>query len=82
VVLDLPGLLADHLRETPDAAVREALHSGRIIRRGQGHTVRVTAPLALHRTAQCVALAGDGSPAGRKAYRACADRIAAVTRTP
>ncbi|MBT2399499.1 hypothetical protein [Streptomyces sp. ISL-100] len=59
VVLDVPGLLADHLRATRDAAVREALHCGRIIRRGQGHSVRVTALLALHQAAlkQCAALA-------------------------
>jgi putative DNA-invertase from lambdoid prophage Rac len=44
--------------------------------------VRITAPLALHQAAlkQCADLAGDGSaPAGRKAYRAYSDRIAAAT---
>ncbi|MFI9352502.1 recombinase family protein [Streptomyces lydicus] len=82
VVLDLPGLLADHLRQTGDAAVHDALQAGRIIRRGQGHSVRIAAPLVLHQAAlkQCAALMGDGSAsAGRKAYRAYADRIAAVT---
>ncbi|MFJ2202814.1 recombinase family protein [Streptomyces violaceusniger] len=82
--IDVPGLLADHFDGTPDAAVHEALHSGRTIRRGQGHSVRVTAPLALHQATlqQCAALAGDGSTsAGRKAYRTYADRITSVTRT-
>lgn len=84
VILYLPGLLADHLHHTGDAAGRKALQGGRTIRRGQSHSVRVTAPLALHEVAlkQCAALAGDGStPAGRKAYRAYADRIAAVMPT-
>lgn len=85
-VLDVPGLLADHLQTTRDAAVHDALHSGRTIRRGQGYSVRVTAPLALHQAAlqQCaaLALAGDGAtPAGRKAYRTYADRIAAAAKT-
>ncbi|MGW1616333.1 hypothetical protein ACWCQZ_44190 [Streptomyces sp. NPDC002285] len=47
------------------------------------YSVRVAAPLALHQATlrQCAALAGDGSaPAGRKAYRTYADRIAAATR--
>ena len=80
VVLDVP----DHLQTTRDAAVRDALHSGRTIRRGQGYSVRVTAPLALHQAAlqQCSALASDGAtPAGRKAYRTYADRIAAAAKT-
>lgn len=45
--------------------------------------MRVTGPAALHQAVlkQCAALAGDGSsPAGRKAYRTYADRIATVTR--
>ncbi|MER6548459.1 hypothetical protein [Streptomyces sp. NPDC001250] len=84
MILYLPGLLADHLHHTGDAAVRKALQGGQTIRRGHGHSVRVTAPLALHQAAlkQCAALAGDGStPARRKAYRAYADRIAAVMPT-
>jgi DNA invertase Pin-like site-specific DNA recombinase len=84
VILDMPGLLADHLQATPDAAVRDALHSGRTIRRGQGYSVRVIAPFPLHQAAlqQCAALAGDGAtPAGRKAYRTYADRIATAAKT-
>ncbi|WP_236655477.1 recombinase family protein [Streptacidiphilus carbonis] len=83
-VLDVPGLLAEHLQSTEDASVRGALRGGRVIRRGQGYSMRVTAPLAFHQAAlaQCAALAGEGStPAGRKAYRAYADRIAGATPT-
>lgn len=81
--IDVPGLLAEHLKATDVAEIREALRGGRTIRRGQGYSVRVTAPLALHRATlkQCAALAGDGSaPAWRKAYRTYADRIATATR--
>lgn len=80
--IDVPGLLADHLDGTPDSAVHAALRGGRTIRRGRGYSVRVTAPLARHQATlqQCLALASDGStPAGRKAYRTYADRIAAAT---
>lgn len=81
--IDVPGLLAEHLKATEVAEIQEALHSGRTIRRGQGYSVRVTAPLTLHQATlgQCAALAGDGcAPAGRKAYRTYADRIAAAAR--
>lgn len=47
----------------------------------QEYSVRVAAPLVLHKAAlkQCAALAGDGSTsAGRKAYRTYADRTAAA----
>ncbi|MGW2586642.1 recombinase family protein [Streptomyces virginiae] len=83
-VLDVPGLLADHLQSVGDASVHEALRGGRTVRRGQGYSVRVTAPLALHQAVlqQGAALAGEGgTPAGRKAYRAYADRIAGAMRT-
>ncbi|MFG2004840.1 recombinase family protein [Spirillospora sp. NPDC048911] len=81
VVLDLPGLLADHLRTVGDDAVRDAIGAGRAIRRGQGHTVRITAPLALHRAAlrQATALAAEAAgPAARKAHRVYAARITAA----
>lgn len=84
VVLDVPGLLADHLQGTEDAALREVLRGGRTVRRGQGYSVCVAAPLALHQAAlqQCAALAGkDSTPAGRKACRAYPDRIAGAVRT-
>lgn len=83
--IDVPGLLAEHLKATDAAEIREALRGGRTIRRGQGYSVRVTAPLALHRATLklCAALAGDSSaPAGRKACRTYADRIAAATPMP
>ena len=37
VVLDMPGLLADHLQASPDAAVRDALHGGRPSRPERGN---------------------------------------------
>jgi hypothetical protein len=58
-----------------------ALASGRTIRRGQGHSLRVTAPLELHRTAlqQAATLAAEAAgPAERKAHRVYAARIAAA----
>ncbi|MFE3187287.1 hypothetical protein ACFXKR_41665 [Streptomyces violascens] len=79
--IHVPGLLAEYLKATEVAEIREALRGGRIIRRGQGYSVCVTAPLALHRAAlrQCTAFARDGdAPAGRNAFRVYADRIAAV----
>ncbi|MFH8471574.1 recombinase family protein [Streptomyces sp. NPDC018000] len=81
--IDVPGLLAEHLKATETAEIRDALRDGRTIRRGQGYSVRVTAPLALHQATlkQCAALAGGGgAPAVRKAYRTYADRIAAARR--
>ncbi|MFB6717084.1 recombinase family protein [Streptomyces sp. NPDC056237] len=82
ITLDLPGLLADHLLADGDETVRTALASGRTIRRGQGHSLRITAPLELHRTAlqQAAALATDAaSSAERKAHRVYATRITAAT---
>ncbi|MEV4185673.1 recombinase family protein [Streptosporangium canum] len=80
--LDLPGLLADHLRTTGDETIRQALASGHTIRRGHGYSVRITAPLALHRAAleQSAALA-DASPTERKAHRVYAARVIAVQAT-
>ncbi|TDD79131.1 hypothetical protein [Actinomadura rubrisoli] len=85
MTLDLPGLLADHLNAAGDDAVRQALGAGRTIRRGQGHTVRVTAPIALHRAAlrQSGAFAAEGArPAARKAHRVYATRITAAEQQP
>ncbi|MEW1551340.1 recombinase family protein [Streptomyces tsukubensis] len=81
VSIDVPGLVAEHLETTADTAVRDAVHGGRTIRRGQGYLLRVAAPLSVHRAAleACAALAADGaSPAGRKAYRVYADRVEAA----
>ncbi|CAL9677774.1 hypothetical protein SUDANB105_08085 (plasmid) [Streptomyces sp. enrichment culture] len=79
--IDVPGLLAEHLQGVAAAAVRDALHEGRVIRRGQGYSLRMAAPLSVHQAAleACAALAVDGaSPAGRKAYRVYADRVEAA----
>ncbi|MCT9141802.1 recombinase family protein [Streptomyces violarus] len=81
VSVDLPGLLAEHLQNAADVAVRDALRDGRAIRRGQGYSLRVAAPLSVHRAAleACAALAAGGAaPAGRKAYRVYADRVEAA----
>ncbi|WP_433444990.1 hypothetical protein [Nonomuraea sp. CA-141351] len=80
--LDLPGLLADHLRTTGDETVRQALASGQAIRRGHGYSVRITAPLALHRAAleQSAAHANAG-PTERKAHRVYTARVTAVQAT-
>lgn len=48
VVVDVPGLVAEHLADVADAGVRQALDGGQTIRRGQGYSVRVTAPLSMH----------------------------------
>ncbi|MFF7369822.1 recombinase family protein [Streptomyces tricolor] len=82
ITLDLPGLLADHLLVGGNETVRTALASGRTIRRGQGHSLRITAPLELHRTAlqHAAALATESaSSAERKAHRVYATRITAAT---
>ncbi|MFB4294883.1 hypothetical protein ACBI99_45155 [Nonomuraea sp. ATR24] len=80
--LDLPGLLAGHLRTTGDETVRQALASGQTIRSGHGYSVRITAPLALHRAAleQSAALA-DAGPTERKAHRVYAARVTVVQAT-
>ncbi|MEV5774223.1 recombinase family protein [Streptomyces antimycoticus] len=78
VSVDVPGLLAEHLHDAADVVVRDALRDGRAIRRGQGYSLRVAAPLSVHRAAlaACAALTADGAaPAGRKAYRVYADRV-------
>ncbi|MFI2077544.1 hypothetical protein [Streptomyces triculaminicus] len=69
------------LADVGDEAVRAALASGRTIRRGQGHSLRITAPLELHRTALRQA-AEAASPAERKAYRVYAARITTAATAP
>ncbi|MFI6603691.1 hypothetical protein ACIBHX_46305 [Nonomuraea sp. NPDC050536] len=84
MTIDILGLLAEHLQNSPSATIRDALREGWAIRRRQGYSLPVTALLTLHQTmlGQCAALTGDGSTsAGRKAYRVYADRIATATRT-
>ncbi|MFE4539677.1 recombinase family protein [Streptomyces scopuliridis] len=80
-VVDVPGLVAERLLDVADDAVRQALAAGQTIRRGQGYSLRVAAPLGVHRAAleACAVLAADGaSPAGRKAYRVYAERVEAA----
>ncbi|MFD5415245.1 recombinase family protein, partial [Streptomyces nojiriensis] len=70
VVVDVPGLVAENLVDVADDAVRQALDAGQTIRRGQGYSVRVTAPVSVHRAMiEHTATALMQSPAGRKAHR-------------
>ncbi|MEU8118107.1 recombinase family protein [Spirillospora sp. NPDC049024] len=81
VTLDLPGLLADHLRTVGDDTILQALIRGRIIRRGKGYSIRLTMPLELHHAAlqrSAALTAGGAGPAERKAYRVYATRITAA----
>ncbi|MEU7354463.1 recombinase family protein [Streptomyces albidoflavus] len=81
-VVDVPGLVAEHLVDVADDAVRQALAEGQTIRRGQGHSVRVTAPVSVHAAmTEHSATALMQSPAGRKAHRIHAARVAAARTT-
>ncbi|MDK9496155.1 hypothetical protein QEZ40_000497 [Streptomyces katrae] len=82
VVVDVPGLVAEHLAGIADLAVRQALEDGQVIRRGQGYSVRVSAPLTVHRAMiEHSVTALMESPAGRKAHRIHSDRVTAVRIT-
>lgn len=82
-VVDVPGLVAEHLGDVADDAVREALQQGQTIRRGQGYSVRVTAPVSVHTAMiEHSATALMQSPAGRKAHRIHSDRVTSVRITP
>lgn len=86
-IVVMPGTLADHLTEDGTApmedgtATRKALTQAETIRRGKGYSLRVLAPMSVHRELLELAwplAGGEGSeatPAERKAYRAYADRI-------
>ncbi|MEV7018939.1 hypothetical protein [Streptomyces sp. NPDC093991] len=67
VVLDMPGKVADFLRSAElEAAERAALDQGVTVRRGQGHTLHVSAVPAVHRglLTRCQPLdGGQGLPA-------------------
>ncbi|GGO98270.1 recombinase family protein [Wenjunlia tyrosinilytica] len=83
VVVEVPGLVAEHLAEVADDAVREALRNGKTIRRGQGYLVRATAPVSVHvAMIEHSATALMQSPAGRKAHRIHSDRVTAARITP
>ncbi|WP_329405000.1 recombinase family protein [Streptomyces melanogenes] len=83
VVVDVPGLVAEHLADVADDAVREALQNGQTIRRGQGYLVRATAPVSVHvAMIEHSATALMQSPAGRKAHRIHSDRVTAAAEAP
>ncbi|MFL4496507.1 recombinase family protein [Streptomyces sp. VTCC 41912] len=82
-VVDVPGLVAEHLVDVADDAVRQALDAGQTIRRGQGYLVRVTAPVSVHAAmVEHSAAALVQSPAGRKAHRIHSDRVTSAQITP
>lgn len=79
LTVDVPGLVAEHLAHVPDDAVRQALADGQVIRRGQGYSVRVSAPVTVH--VAMIEHSASGlmqSPAGRKAHRIHTDRVTAM----
>ncbi|MEU5540391.1 recombinase family protein [Streptomyces sp. NPDC020362] len=82
VVLDMPGKVADFLRNTDlEPAERAVLDQGVTVRRGQGYTLRVTAVLAVHRRLLDLCQLLDGTaalPAQRKARREYANRVNAL----
>ncbi|MER7316404.1 MULTISPECIES: recombinase family protein [Streptomyces] len=83
VAVDVPGLVAEHLVEVETEPVRQALAAGQTIRRGQGYSVRVTAPVSVHvAMVEHTAAALTQSPAGRKAHRIHSDRVTGVRITP
>lgn len=83
VVVDVPGLVAEHLADVADDTVREALQNGQQIRRGQGYLVRATAPVSVHvAMIEHSATALMQSPAGRKAHRIHSERVMSVRSTP
>ncbi|MGA5220896.1 recombinase family protein [Streptomyces cinereoruber] len=83
VVVDVPGLVAENLVDVADDAVRQALDGGQTIRRGQGYSVRVTAPASVHvAMIEHSATALMQSPAGRKAHRIHSDRVTSARITP
>ncbi|MFH8753640.1 hypothetical protein ACH4GK_38505 [Streptomyces rimosus] len=78
----MPGKVADFLRATePGDVERAALGQGMTVRRGQGYTLRVTAPPAVHRRllSRCRPLDGGHGvpavPAQRKARREYENRV-------
>ncbi|QCX82605.1 Putative DNA-invertase (plasmid) [Streptomyces sp. YIM 121038] len=85
VTLDMPGMVADHLRTTElEPAERAALDQGTTVRRGQGYTLRVSVVPAVHRQllARCQPLDGTQGvpavPAQRKARREYEHRVSSL----
>ncbi|MGW3563539.1 recombinase family protein [Streptomyces sp. NPDC000941] len=81
VSVDVPGLVAEHLQNTEDTKIQEALRGSRTIRRGQGYSVRATAPLSVHLAMIEQSTGLMGTPAGRKAHRIHQDRVTAARTT-
>ncbi|MDI1453628.1 hypothetical protein NHG22_07335 [Streptomyces sp. ATE26] len=86
--LDMPGKVADFLRTVDlEPAERAALDQGVTVRRGQGHTLRVTAVPAVHHRllSRCQPLdGGPGAPvvpAQRKARREYENRVSTLAST-
>ncbi|MFB7585210.1 hypothetical protein [Streptomyces hydrogenans] len=78
-MVDVPGLVAEHLQTaTQDVAIRYSLAAGQSVRRGQGYSVRVTAPAGVHQAMIDVSSELVKSPAGRKARRIHTDRVTAA----
>ncbi|MFD4196678.1 recombinase family protein [Amycolatopsis thermoflava] len=78
--VEIPGKVARYLQEHVGLgeAERQALQQGRAVRRGQGYSLHVTAPVDVHQELlnAAVALSGDGaSSADRKAYRIYWNRL-------
>ncbi|GCD32421.1 hypothetical protein OEIGOIKO_00134 [Streptomyces chrestomyceticus JCM 4735] len=79
----MPGKIADHLRTTE--LERAALDQGVAVRRGQGHTLRVSAVPAVHRQllARCQPLVGGQGvpavPARPKVRREYGNWVSALT---
>lgn len=78
VTVNVPGLVAEHLHASPDTAVREAVRDGETIRRGQGYSVRVTAPLSVHQAMAEETAHLIGTPADRKAHQVYKNRVLAA----
>jgi DNA invertase Pin-like site-specific DNA recombinase len=83
LVVDVPGLVVQHLADLTDQTVHQALDAGQTIRRGQGHSLRVTAPLSVHTAMiEHSASALMQSAAGRKAHRIHSERVTSLQITP
>ncbi|MFK3734660.1 recombinase family protein [Streptomyces sp. NPDC088090] len=76
LVVDVPGLVAEHLQTaTEDVSIRYSLAAGQSVRRGQGYSVRVTAPADVHQAMVAASAGLMKSPAGRKARRIHTGRV-------
>ncbi|MER7015319.1 recombinase family protein [Saccharopolyspora sp. NPDC000359] len=80
VRIEMPGKIARYLADHEDLgdAERDALLTGREVRRGQGYSLHVTALPDVHHALLSAAAelgADNASPAERKAYRIHAERV-------